>query len=82
MRANKKFAAGLSARAKNGLIGCYGDRDIIYQPEKTVAGRDRLTLARNIGAKSLHEIAFLLCKYGFIDNIEKWFHAYSTNANS
>ena len=34
--------------------------------------RDKLTLARNIGPKSLREIAFNLCKYGFIKNTDQW----------
>ena len=68
----KTFADMLSTRCKNGLIGCFGDRDIIYQPEKIAAGRDRLTLDRNIGTKSLQEIASNLYKYGFINDIDKW----------
>ena len=68
---NKKFANSLSTRCKNGLIGCFGDGDIIYQPERIAAGMDRLTLARNIGRKSLKEIALLLYELGFIDDIEK-----------
>ena len=47
---DKKFADSLSTRSKNGLTGAFGDKDIIYQPERIAAGRDRLTLARNIGA--------------------------------
>ena len=69
---NKKFADSLSTRCKNGLIGCFGDGDIICQPERIAAGRDRLTLARNIGKKSLREIAFALYKFGCIDHVEKW----------
>ena len=68
----KKFKDMLSTRAKNGLIGCFGDGDIINQPERTAAGRDKLTFARNIGRKSLQEIAFNLFNYGFIDDIDKW----------
>ena len=62
----------LSTRSKNGLIGCFGDGDIINQPESIVAGRDRLTRARNIGPKSLKEIALLLHDFGYIDDVEKW----------
>jgi len=47
---DKKFADSLSTRSKNGLAGAFGGPDIIYQPERIAAGRDRLTLARNIGA--------------------------------
>ena len=72
MKTNKKFKDMLSTRSKNGLIGCFGDRDIICQPEKIAAGRDRLTLARNIGPKSLQEIAFKLIRFGYIDDIDKW----------
>jgi hypothetical protein len=70
MERNKRFANSLSTRAKNGLTGCFGDSDIIYQPERIAAGRDKLTLARNIGAKSLREIAINLFKYGFIKGYE------------
>ena len=69
---NKTFADSLSTRCKNGLMGCFGDRDIIYHPEKIATGRDKLTFARNIGRKSLQEIAFNLFNYGFIDDIDKW----------
>ena len=67
-----KFAESLSTRTKNGLIGCFGDGDIIYQPEKIAAGRDKLTRARNIGAKGLQEIALGLYKFGYIDDPESW----------
>ena len=66
------FPRGKSTRNKNGFIGCFGDRDIINHPERIVAGRDRLTLARNIGAVSLGEIASNLYKYGFINDINNW----------
>ena len=66
------FASALSTRCRNGLIGCYGDRDITNTPEKIAAGRDRLTLARNIGAKGLQEIARALCRLGYIDDVEEW----------
>ena len=68
----KNFKDMLSTRSKNGLIGCFGDGDIINQPERISAGRERLTLARNIGSKSLQEIASNLFKYGFIDDIDNW----------
>ena len=72
MNKNKLFADGFSTRIKNGLIGCFGDTDIIYQPEKIAEGRDKLTLARNIGSKSLKEIALLIYKFCYIDDIDKW----------
>ena len=72
MNKNKSFADSLSTRGKNGLIGCFGNGDIINQPERIAAGRDRLTLARNIGAVSLEEIASNLYKYGFINDINNW----------
>ena len=68
----KNFKDMLSTRSKNGLTGAFGDPDIIYQPERIAAGRDRLTLARNIGAKSLQEIALLLYEFGYIDDVEMW----------
>ena len=69
---SKSFADCLSTRCKNGLTGCFGDRDIICQPERVAAGRNRLTRARNIGPKSLREIAFFLFEFGYIDDIGKW----------
>jgi hypothetical protein len=72
MDTNKTFSDMLSTRSINGLIGCFGDGDIINQPERIAAGRDKLTRARNIGKKSLQEIALALFKYGFIDDTDKW----------
>jgi hypothetical protein len=69
---NTSFKDSLSTRSKNGLIGCFGYSEILYQPEKIAAGRNRLNLARNIGQKSLQEIAEALYKFGYIDNIDKW----------
>ena len=66
------FAENLSTRCKNGLIGCFGDPDIICQPERIAVGRDRLKLPRNIGPKSLKEIALLLHDFCYIDDVEKW----------
>ena len=66
------FKDSLSTRSRNGLIGRFGYSDIIYQPEKIAAGRDKLKLARNIGPKSLREIAEALYKLGYIEDIEYW----------
>jgi hypothetical protein len=60
---SKSFADSLSTRCKNGLIGCLGDNDVICQPEKIAAGSKRLTLARNIGPRSIKEIALLLYEF-------------------
>jgi hypothetical protein len=68
----KNFADMLSTRSKNGLVGCFGDKDIINQPERIAAERDKLKLARNIGPKSLREIAFDLRMLGYIKDIELW----------
>ena len=68
----KKFKDMLSTRSKNGLVGAFGDPDIIYQPDKIAAGREKLTLARNIGCKSLKEIALLLYEFSYIDDVENW----------
>jgi len=69
---NTKFADSLSTRAKNGLTGAFGNRDIIYQPERIAAGRGRHTRARNIGLLTLQEIAMGLHKIGLIDNPDTW----------
>ena len=68
----KTFKDTLSTRCKNGLIGCVGDGDIINQPQRITAGRDKLTLARNIGPKSLREIADILHILLYIEDYEKW----------
>jgi len=68
----KNFKNLLSTRSKNGLIGCFCDGDIINQPERIAAGRDKLTRARNIGAVSLGEIATYLYELGYIDDINIW----------
>ena len=52
-------------------MGCFGDGDIINQPERIAAGRDKLKRARNIGKKSLQEIALALYKFDYIDDIDK-----------
>jgi hypothetical protein len=65
------FVDSLSTRSKNGIARCFG-RDALDTPEVIAAGRGRLALARNIGIKSLQEIASLLSKYGYIDNIDEW----------
>jgi hypothetical protein len=70
---NKQFANELSTRCKNGLTGCFGDSYIIYQPGRIASGRGKLTLARNIGPKSLREIAGALYKFGYIENPVHWF---------
>lgn len=72
MDTHKSFADSLSTRCKNGLIGRFWDSDIIYQPEKIAAGRDMLKLARNIGPKSLKEIALLLHEFCYIDDVNEW----------
>lgn len=73
METNKTFAGELTTRCKNGLIGCFGDRNIIYQPERIAAeGASRLKLARNIGSKSLKEISLLLYAFCYIEDVKKW----------
>ena len=70
---NKKFAGELSTRCKNGLIGCFGYRDIIHLPGRIArAGVGKLLLARNIGVGGLQEIAEALYKHGYIDDSGKW----------
>jgi len=61
----------LSTRSKNGLSQCFGSK-VLEQPERIAAGRVKLTLARNIGPKSLKEIAKLLYEFRYIDDIDKW----------
>ena len=68
----KNFKDMLSTRSKNGLSRCFG-RQVLDTPEIIAeAGIDRLRLAVGIGAKSLQEIAFALCKFGCIDDVENW----------
>jgi hypothetical protein len=65
------FKDSLSTRAKWGLRGCLGP-EALNNPEIIAAGRERLTRARNIGSKSLKEIALLLYEFGYIDDIDEW----------
>jgi hypothetical protein len=68
-----KFKDMLSTRSKNGLTRLYG-KDILNEPE-TIAWLGKvgvLKQALGLGPKTLQEIAFNLCKYGFIKNTEKW----------
>jgi hypothetical protein len=68
----KQFKDMLSTRAKNGLSRCFG-RQALDTPEVIAeAGMDRLRLAVGLGSKSLQEIAFALCKFECIDDIDKW----------
>ena len=70
---NKKFASELSTRCKNGLIGCFGYRDIIHLPERIArAGVGKLLLAKNIGVGGLQEIAEALYKHGYIADPDQW----------
>ena len=78
----KSFADSLSTRCKNGLVGCFGDGDIINQPERIAAGRDKLKLARSIGPKSLKEIAWALFEFRYIDNPEMWLEIINLNCPS
>ena len=71
MNINKLFADSLSTRCRNGLIGCFGP-EALNNPEIIAARRDRLTLARNLGPKSLKEIALALYEFGYIDDSNKW----------
>ena len=62
----------LTTRSKNGLSRCFG-RQVLDTPEVIAEGViDRLRLAVGLGTKSLQEIAFLLFRYGFIKDMEKW----------
>ncbi|MFC1837248.1 hypothetical protein ACFLYW_01025 [Thermodesulfobacteriota bacterium] len=65
------FKDSLSTRAQWGLRRCFGDEGL-DNPQIIVNGRERLRIAVNLGQKSLQEIAFLLCKLGYIDDIERW----------
>ena len=65
------FKDSLSTRTKNALKGCYGPEGLDH-PEIIAAGRERLKIARNIGAGGLKEIAKELHKLGLIDNPVSW----------
>jgi hypothetical protein len=66
----KKFKDELSIRSTNGLARCFG-RQAFDTPEVIAqAGAKRLRFAVGLGAKSIKEIAFVLNRYGYIDDID------------
>ena len=67
------FAAELSPLCRNGLAGCFGCREVLSHPKVIAeAGKAKLELARNLGNKSLRNIAEALYRFGYFDDIEKW----------
>ena len=72
METSKKFADGLSTWSKNGLVRLFG-RDVLKEPEVIAGlGMEPLKMAIGLGPKSLHEIAWALYGFGYIDDIEQW----------
>jgi hypothetical protein len=68
METKKTFTDELSTWSKNGLSRLFG-RDIRKDPELIAdISMDGLELAIGLGPKSLQEIVFNLCKYGFISD--------------
>ena len=68
----RKFKDELSIRSINGLARCFG-RQALDTPEVIAkAGAKRLHLAIGLGPKSIKEIAIVLNRYEYIDDVERW----------
>ena len=63
----------LSTRPKNALTNYFRNENILDNPQK-IAGLDRVKLAKikNLGRKSLKEIAFALHAIGYIEDMDSW----------
>ena len=67
-----KFQKSLSQRAQNALIDYCGGIDIFINPNRLVdAGKNKLLKIKNLGRKTINEIASSLEKHGFLSNKEE-----------
>jgi intein-encoded DNA endonuclease-like protein len=67
-----KFQKSLSQRAQNALIDHFGGIDIFINPNRLAdSGKNRLLKIKNLGRKTINEIASSLEKHGFVSNKEE-----------
>ena len=67
-----KFQKSLSQRAQNALIDYFGGIDIFINPNRLAdSGKNRLLKIKNLGRKTINEIASSLEKHGFLSNKEE-----------
>jgi len=64
-----KFQKSLSKRAQNALIDYFGGIDIFINPNRLAdSGKNKLLKIKNLGRKTINEIASSLEKHGFLSN--------------
>ena len=67
-----KFQKSLSQRAQNALIDYFGGIDIFINPNRlSDYGKKKLLKIKNLGRKTINEIASSLEKHGFLSNKEE-----------
>jgi intein-encoded DNA endonuclease-like protein len=67
-----KFQKSLSQRAQNALIDYFGGIDMFINPNRLAdSGKNRLLKIKNLGRKTINEIASSLEKHGFLSNKEE-----------
>ncbi|MDL2124619.1 MAG: hypothetical protein LWX51_16425 [Deltaproteobacteria bacterium] len=67
-----KFQKSLSQRAQNALIDYFGGIDIFINPNRLAdSGKNKLFKMKNLGRKTINEIASSLEKHGFLSNKEE-----------
>ena len=67
-----KFQKSLSRRAQNALIDYFSGIDIFINPNRlTDAGKNKLLKIKNLGRKTINEIAISLEKHGLLSNKEE-----------
>jgi hypothetical protein len=72
-----------SRRIQNALESYFVGSDILGNPQKIVAaGRDGIERIKNIGKKSIREIALALYELGYIKHPNEWLKPYRRIRNS
>ncbi len=67
-----KFQKSLSQRAQNALIDYFGGIDIFINPNRLAdSGKNKLLKIKNLGRKTINEIASSLEKHGFLSDKEE-----------
>jgi len=66
-----------SRRVQNALESYFVNENILENHEKlAAAGRYKIESIRNIGKKSIKEIAFVLYELGYIEDPDEWLKPY------